>query len=499
MPESFRGEIRVASRIVDYLSSGLYNSPAACLKELVNNSYDADAERVDVFVKPDADRIIIADDGLGMSRQEFVQHFDRISESHKRDTNDTTPSGRPKIGKIGIGFIAANELCDVMEIVSTKKGSRELLCVEVNFREMRLDAPQRRRTEDDTWIKGDYEGVVEQAPRDEHYTQVILKEIRPNAKAILAGAMKREHVSGPRSIYGLNPESVRDLIASASDWGDLDEYSQTMLQVGMNVPVQYLPHWRPPSINGVLAEFESDIAALGFSVCADGSDLRKPVVVDPGSRHLLRQVNIDGEYVSARGYFFSKHGVLRPQWLNGVLIRIRNAAVGDYDGTFLNFKTTEQTLFQRWTTCEVWADDRLEEALNIDRRTLRITHPAYVEFQQAFHDQLSDFLRAVRSSLYSEPAAERRKVEAQREVQHFSEVIERESTRLPPRVRKELRVAIQRRSAPEASSSAADVRAVLRKFSVAEMYELVLEVARESLSPNQYERFASALAKRLLD
>ncbi len=34
----FKGEIVVASRIVDYLSSGLYESPAACLKELVNNA-----------------------------------------------------------------------------------------------------------------------------------------------------------------------------------------------------------------------------------------------------------------------------------------------------------------------------------------------------------------------------------------------------------------------------------------------------------------------------
>ncbi len=90
---SFRGEIVVASRIVDYLSSGLYKSPAACLKELINNSYDADATRVNLFVKPDADRIIIEDDGLGMDRNEFEKHFRRISESRKRDDSQTTPRG----------------------------------------------------------------------------------------------------------------------------------------------------------------------------------------------------------------------------------------------------------------------------------------------------------------------------------------------------------------------------------------------------------------------
>ena len=104
----FNGEIQVASRIIDYLSSGLYKDPASCLKELVNNAYDADAKKVNIFVKPDAERIIIEDDGEGMNKFEFESHFQRISESHKRDKKDITKSGRKKIGKIGIGAIAAN-------------------------------------------------------------------------------------------------------------------------------------------------------------------------------------------------------------------------------------------------------------------------------------------------------------------------------------------------------------------------------------------------------
>jgi HSP90 family molecular chaperone len=129
---SFSGEIKVAARIIDHISSGLYESPAACLKELINNSYDADAKKVDVFVKPDANQILIADDGIGLNKDEFQRHFDRISESHKRETSDVTKYGRLKIGKIGIGFIAANEICDVMEIESTKQGSDELLKVTIN-------------------------------------------------------------------------------------------------------------------------------------------------------------------------------------------------------------------------------------------------------------------------------------------------------------------------------------------------------------------------------
>ncbi len=91
--DRFSGQILVASRIVDTLSSGLYETPAACLKELVNNSFDADATTVKVFVKPEANRIIVADDGIGISKREFERHFSRVSESHKRDLSQTSPSG----------------------------------------------------------------------------------------------------------------------------------------------------------------------------------------------------------------------------------------------------------------------------------------------------------------------------------------------------------------------------------------------------------------------
>ena len=495
----FSGEIKVASRIVDYLSSGLYNSPAACLKELVNNSYDADASRVDVFVRPDADRIVVSDDGAGLTQKEFEDHFRRVSESHKRDDSDSTARGRPKIGKIGIGFIAANELCDVMEIVSTKAGSTELLRVEVNFDEMRLD-PAKRKREDGTYVKGDYSGVIGKAARDEHYTHVFLKRVKPTAQGILMGARKRKHSSGAASVYGLAPGSVCRLISgeAIANWGDLDDYSQAMLRVGLNVPVRYLPEWFPPEHADLFESLEREVAGLGFRVYCDGSDLRKPVVLPAGERSLARRLVIDGDHVAAHGYLYVKHGVLRPEWLNGVMIRIRNAAVGDYDRSFLGFKSSEGTLFQRWTTCEIWADDRLEDALNIDRRTLRETHPAYLELQEAFHDILSDFLKEARARLYTEPAAERRRSDARREVKRMTEVIRSPEAALPRALQTELRSVAKERASKERTSAPRDVRAVLRKFTVAELYELALKVARDTLPPREYEAFAKALAERLL-
>jgi signal transduction histidine kinase len=500
--EKFEGEIKVASRIVDYLSSGLYNSPAACLKELVNNSYDADATEVKVLVKPDANRIVVSDDGVGLSREEFERHFERISESHKRDETDETPSGRPKVGKIGIGFIAANELCDVMEIISTKEGSTELLRVEVNFKEMRLDRSERER-EGDAYAKGDYVGWVEETDADEHYTHILLKEVRGYAHDIFVGVRPGEEVetedrtAGGLSIYGRKPEYVRDLLADrVTNWSDLDAYSQTMLRVGLNVPVRYLPDWHRGVKGALLKKLTREVENLKFRVVYDGSDLRKPVLLPPSpDGYVLREFNFKGEHVAAKGYLYAKVGVLRPEWLNGVMIRIRNAAVGDYDDGFLGFRHSEGTLFQRWMTAELWADDRLEEALNIDRRTLRITHPAFVELQRAFHDELSSFLTEVRDKLYQARSTERRRSEAREEVTRLRTAIERPAIKLPRATKR----ALERREASVADASRAELKEMLRRYSVSELYSMALEVAEETLSPEQYRQFAAALAKRLLD
>jgi Histidine kinase-, DNA gyrase B-, and HSP90-like ATPase len=496
--KGFSGDIKVASQIVDYLSSGLYTSPAACLKELINNSYDADATQVDVFVKPDVNTIIISDNGIGMTRAEFQRHFDHVSESYKRADSPTTESGRLKVGKIGIGFIAANELCDVMEIVSTKQGSTELLRVEVNFAKMRTtDTSRRRVSGSDEIIKGDYVGEVENAEKDDHFTQVLLKEIRSGAYEILAGARERPHSDGEHSLYGRKPEAIVDLLASQTitNWGDLDEYSRVMLQVGLNVPVSYPPHWYPPDCGRILKKLDREVETLGFSVNFDGGDLRKPVYLEPGEndQHLLKAIKIDGTDISAKGYLYAKRTKLHPLWLQGVLIRIRSAAVGEYDNSFLGFNPSEAALFQNWTTAEIWADDRLEDALNIDRRTLKPTNPAYVELQEAFHDLLSDFFKEVRAKLYQSAAKTRKQYQATEEAQRFTDVIG--NTKLPAAVQKDLR-AVVRSSRQRAKD---DPRTFLRKYSVAELYDVVLDVARDQMSERDFKRFAQTLAERLLD
>lgn len=489
----FADKIIVASGIVDHLSSGLYETPAACLKELINNSYDADARRVRVSIKPDVSEIVIADNGTGMDQEGFESNFQVISESHKREKGDKTKIGRPKIGFIGIGFIAANEICNKMVVDSTRKGDDTRIRAVIDFEKMRSKSLAERREADDDvkFEKGDYRGWIEPVEKSEQFTIVTLKGVHGRAFEMFEGATP-EATAGGVSLYGKSAEMIAEMIASLRTWDDLDSYSKTMVEVALNVPVRYPPSWAPSRFNRQLSRFQTDAEELDFDVAFDGVDLRKPIVLGRSNdRMIAKTFKIETGLVSAHGYLFAQHGRLEPQELNGVLIRLRNAAIGTFDREFMGYRTSLNQMMRRWISSEVWIDRGLEDAMNIDRKTLRVTEPAYVELQTAFHKELESFFKEVRSRIYEVGNQDRRAASAGDVVTQISNVLEKRNVQLSAPDRRELTASI-----PENDS--ARVKRMLRKYSVAEIYDLVLEVADDELPENYFNKFAEALARRLM-
>jgi len=488
---SFRGDIRVASRIIDFLSSGLYHSPAACLKELVNNSYDADATRVEIYVKPDADRIIISDNGCGMSKDDFVSHFSRISESHKRMSSDLTEGGRPKIGKIGIGFIAANEICEIMEIFSTEAGSTELLHVTINFAEMRKAPEVRRRGETD-FVKGDYEGEILTAEQEEHYTSLFLMSVRGEAQKIMASASLLNRDAKAYTFYGLNETNIVKLLKSPiGTWKDFDQYSQTIMEVALNVPVAYYAGWIPVQLENQVNDYVEKTADLDFHVLYDGIEIKKPIVyVPPSETCFVSRFEFVGEHVSAQGYFYAQHGTIKPQELQGLLVRIRDAAVGEYDHSFWGYSPSDNSVIQRWLSAEIWADDRLEDAMNIDRRTLRDTMPPYVELRNAIHKHLKMVLSQARADIYEAGNAERKSKRAQVTKDAVASLASKKVAHIAPDVAQQLVKAMENIDVVPATR-----RALERKFTVTEVYETIIKIAEGLLTEEQL----AALLRRLTE
>src|SRR2546423_1105756 len=81
-----QGDIKVSSKTLGHISSGLYRSPAGAMKELISNAFDADAEWVHISLNPPSfDVVSISDNGTGISLDKFINLMEhQIGDSDKR-------------------------------------------------------------------------------------------------------------------------------------------------------------------------------------------------------------------------------------------------------------------------------------------------------------------------------------------------------------------------------------------------------------------------------
>lgn len=118
------------SRMIELLASQIYPSPFALLRENVQNAFDAVMLRrhagqvfeakIEVVIEPG--RIVVSDNGIGMSRQELREHFWRAGSSSK-NTDDARAAG--VVGTFGIGAMANFGIAEQLEVVSESARSSE--------------------------------------------------------------------------------------------------------------------------------------------------------------------------------------------------------------------------------------------------------------------------------------------------------------------------------------------------------------------------------------
>jgi hypothetical protein len=117
-------DVRLSYRIVELFSEGLYASPNKAIEELVANSFDAGAQRVQVLLSPNLHdqnaTIVVIDDGDGMDANGLKQHW-LIGLSNKRNL-PKLPRERQQIGKFGIGKLATYVLANRLTHVSKREG-----------------------------------------------------------------------------------------------------------------------------------------------------------------------------------------------------------------------------------------------------------------------------------------------------------------------------------------------------------------------------------------
>ena len=135
-----RGKIHftVASELLRELGERLVGRQFIALAELVKNSYDADASKVEISINNNC--IEIADHGHGMTFQDFSDRWMRVGSTHKIGEVTSPEFKRPLTGSKGIGRLAVQFLASELTLVSVPKKNRiqsgsmpDQLSVDVNW------------------------------------------------------------------------------------------------------------------------------------------------------------------------------------------------------------------------------------------------------------------------------------------------------------------------------------------------------------------------------
>lgn len=162
-------------KLLDLMIHSLYSNKEVFLRELVSNASDAlDRRRFEALSNPElqseregeirliADRttrtLTISDNGIGMNREELIEHLGTIARSGSLEFLRQSESGDELapdlIGQFGVGFYASFMVADEVEVISRRAGE---------------DKATRWASE------GAGEYVLEDAQRDEPGTSVRLK------------------------------------------------------------------------------------------------------------------------------------------------------------------------------------------------------------------------------------------------------------------------------------------------------------------------------------
>src|SRR5579862_7276221 len=104
--ESHPYTMRLSLSVLDHLGLNLYSNIPAVLSEVVANAWDADAKSVGIVIDLGAGTISVTDDGIGMTASDLNDRFLFVGYKRREAGLSQTPTGRPVMGRKGIGKLS---------------------------------------------------------------------------------------------------------------------------------------------------------------------------------------------------------------------------------------------------------------------------------------------------------------------------------------------------------------------------------------------------------
>lgn len=117
-------ELNIDVRILELLGPNLYTNIYYVLAELIANAYDADAHNV--YIISNDNKIIVEDDGKGMSysKGEITKYLKVAAISRTNEADSKTALNRLKMGRKGVGKLAALSVSEEVYVMTIASGEK---------------------------------------------------------------------------------------------------------------------------------------------------------------------------------------------------------------------------------------------------------------------------------------------------------------------------------------------------------------------------------------
>jgi hypothetical protein len=446
--------IYLSAKVFGHLSQGLYRTPAGAIKELISNSFDADAPLVRIHTGfPRFETLSCEDNGTGMSEDEFLRLMNRgIGSSYKRSSaaDVTEVYKRPLIGRLGLGILSLAQICTRFELSSHHKASKTAFHATIQFppyTRQEMDKIAKRLSsgdEDEQILGGQYQLEKEQYDPAKNGVRVFTQYLRESFRKRMRTTLQRfanKKVFGASdpyntfqtylsAIYSIPPVQSLNLVS---------DYDQLLFGLSLAAPLPFIEDRNLVVQLPMMRDRQAELLNFKFQVQVDNLSLANPVWL-PSDRegHTAKQCrltgsekkrfelidgpvkescsvvqhkvevrnsdvqfnlyeikytngNVAGSQLHFYGYLFQQTGRLYPRDIQGVLIRLQNVAIGKYDNSMLTYPYAEGPRYSM-VSSELLVERGFEDALNIDRDSFNELHPHYIRVQSYVHSLLHDLI-----------------------------------------------------------------------------------------------------------
>jgi hypothetical protein len=449
VPDSWK-DIVLSAKVFGHLSQGLYRTPAGAIKELISNSFDADATLVRIHTGfPRFETFSCEDNGHGMELAEFERLMHRgIGTSYKRVSSATLTevNHRPMIGRLGLGILSLAQICTQFDVISHHERTATAFRATIKFppytqQEMDRITQRLSTTPDGDDIRGG-EYQIHSEPYDPErrglriFTAHLRESFRKRMRSLQRLANRQRFGDGgPYKTFGTYLDAIYNPDKPTASTNLLSDYDQLLFGLALAPPLPLLDDRniavslpsvssRQTRLRGFDFEVQVDNLALanpvslpwdrehhiakgcvpaGAEACSfelhDGAATERCSVVqhilevaESDLRFSLYELSYSNQRVAGSplefdGYLFQQTGRLYPRDIQGVLIRINDVAIGKYDNSMLTYPLAEGPRYSM-VSSELFVKKGFEDALNIDRDSFNELHPHYMRLQSYLHGLL---------------------------------------------------------------------------------------------------------------